>query len=356
MAVLFSRTRFGIQSWIACVTLGYALSSCLAQESHSGEEGQTRSAMEGIAILPSRTDPEIKTFDFPHHLHVDRDIVIRKAPEKAAERHELLLWLTGTGGRSRGAEEFCKLAASQGYHVIKLMYPDDIPATVCKRDEDPKSFEEFRLSIIQGGKGPHISIPRAESIENRLIKLLKLLSQIRARENWGQFLDESGDLVWEKLVPAGQSQGGGHAFLIGMKHPVARVIGSGGPKDWSLMSARSAAWLVGESATPKERFFTFNHQQDYQGCTPEQQWATLDAFGLTKFAPLVSVDEKRAPFDHSRCLTTDYPGGKLESGPAHTSVIANKNADLFRPVWLYMLTAPLSVAAGAHYQPAKAEY
>lgn len=304
------------------------------------EEVQTKAALEGIAILPSRTDPEIQTFDFPHHLHVDRDIVIRHAQDKPAERHELVLWLTGTGGRSRGAEEFCKLAAGQGYHVIKLMYPDDIPASFCRRDEDPQAFENFRMSIIAGGKSPRITITRADSIENRLIKLLESLKKMRARENWGQFLDEAGGIRWEKLVPAGQSQGGGHAFLIGMKHRVARVIATGAPKDWSLVSQGPAAWLLAESATPKDLFFTFNHEQDHQGCSPADQWAILKAFGLTQFGPVTSVDQTPSPYGHSRSLSTNHPGGKLESGPAHTSVIANRNADLFKPVWLYMLTEP----------------
>lgn len=311
-----------------------------AQERPQTEEAQTKAALAGISILPSRTDPDIKTFDFPHNLHVDRDIVIRHNAAKPAERHELVLWLTGTFGRSRGAEEFCMLAASQGYHVIKLVYPTDIAASICKRDEDPKAFEDFRMSIIAGGTGPHITIARADSIENRLIRLLQHLTKIRSRENWGQFLDENGGLRWEKLVPAGQSQGGGHAFLIGMKHRVSRVIATGAPKDWSLVSKGPAAWLLAESATPKSMFFTFNHEQDYQGCSPEEQWINLNRFGLEAFGPKTSVDTAKPPYGHTRILTTDHPGGKLESGPAHTSVIANKNVELFKPVWLYMLTEP----------------
>lgn len=330
------------QLWLRTV-LSLALLSALqgqAQSISETEAAQTRTALAGIAILPSHTDPEIKTFDFPHHLHVDRDIVIRHDPKKPAERHELLLWLTGTNGRGRGAEEFCKVAAGQGYHVIKIMYPDDIPASICRRDKDPAGFEKFRLCLIQGGESPHITIPRVESIEHRLIQMLRLLQKMRARENWGQFLDAEGGLVWGKIAPAGQSQGGGHAALIGMKHKVARVIATGAPKDWSLASNGPAAWLLGESATPKSLFFTFNHVQDQQGCTPEQQWITLEKMGLRQFGPVVSVDQTKSPYGHSRSLSTNHPGGPQESVPAHVSVIANRNAELFKLVWLYMLTEP----------------
>lgn len=311
---------------------------CSAQQPADPEQSR---ALEGIPILPSRTDVEIKTFDFPHHVIVDRDIVVRQAKEKPAARNQLLLWMTGTGSRSRGAGEFCNLAGSQGYHVINLTYSTDIPATICKRDADPRSFEDFRLSILQGGNHKHITVTRADSIENRVIKLLQHLSKTRARERWGQFLAEDGSLQWEKMVLAGQSQGGGHAFLMAMKHKVARVIATGAPKDWAPKIPGPAPWLLAESATPRNRFFTFNHEQDHQGAKPEEQWSILRAFGLEAYGPRIRVEESKPPFGHTRILSTNYPGGKLESSPAHTSVIANTSADVFRGVWLYMLTEPL---------------
>ena len=36
-----------------------------------------------------------------------------------------------------GAKALCELAAELGYHVINLMYPEDIPATVCAGDGNP---------------------------------------------------------------------------------------------------------------------------------------------------------------------------------------------------------------------------
>lgn len=318
------------------------LSFCYLVEVHgqdgTPEEEQTRRALAGIPILPSKTDPQIKDFDMPHYAQVDRDIVIRHVKDRPQERRELLVWLTGTGGQGRGAGEFCQLATKLGYHVVKVMYPNSIPATSCQRDPNPQAFELFRMAIIQGGKYGRITVSRTDSIEHRLIKLLELLKQTRGRENWGQFLTAEGDLKWDTLALAGQSQGGGHALLMAMKHRVARVICTGAPKDRSLATKGPAAWLRAESATPKDRIFTFNHQQDHQGCTPEEQWANLQALGLDAYGPLVNVDETPSPFKRSRMLTTNFPGGKLESSPAHTSVSANAMAEKFQPVWTYMLT------------------
>lgn len=320
--------------------LAASLCACPAQESADPEQAR---ALEGVAIRPSRTDPAIQAFDFAHYLHVDRDIVIRGDKAKPAARGELLVWLTGTGGRGRGAGEFCRLAASQGYHVLKVMYPTDIPATVCKRDPDPTSFERFRTCLIAGGSCAQITVARVDSIEHRLIQLLKLLAKTRAREQWGQFLQPDASLRWDKIVPAGQSQGGGHAFLIGMQHRVARVIGTGAPKDWSPRLPGPAPWLLGPSATPKDRFFSFNHTQDQQGATPDQQWQILRAFDPA--AKIVSIDSRQPLDPRARHLSTDHPGTPLESTAAHTSVIADRNAQRLRPVWLHLLTAPLAPAA-----------
>ena len=219
------------------------------------EQALTREAMQGIPVLPSRTDPEIKAFDFPHYIYADRDILIRRDEKKPAPRGELLVWMTGTGGRGRGAVEFCRLAAASGYHVVNLVYPSDIPATVCKRRPDPGSFEEFRLCIIQGGECRAITVSRADSMENRLVKLLAHLGKSRAREGWGDYLQEDGGLAWEKLALAGQSQGGGHAFLMGMRHRVARVIATGAPKDWSLTAGRARPLAAGRVRDPEGPLF-----------------------------------------------------------------------------------------------------
>src|SRR5580765_6472164 len=82
-------------------------------------------------VLPSATDAEIKTFNEPHWIYVNRDIVVEHKADLAADRHELLLWITGTGGKGHDAQGLSNLAADLGYHVVTLMFPDDIPASSC---------------------------------------------------------------------------------------------------------------------------------------------------------------------------------------------------------------------------------
>jgi hypothetical protein len=296
-------------------------------------------------VVPRNTDPAIgAAFNSPHTTYVNRDIVIEKAPQSSQDRHELLVFLPGTNGKADGAKAFCELAAELGYHVVNLMYPDDIAASICAGDNKPKAFEEFRMALIAGGQSKYISITRADSIENRLAKLLRYLHANHADEGWNQFSNEDGTVKWSTIAVAGQSQGGGHAALIGIKHRVTRVVSTGAPKDFSKKLDAPAAWYALESATPKACFFTFNHVQDPKGCTPKQLQMNLTALKLDAFGPPVDVTQKDSPYLHTRILMTSYPAVAVE-GPnskgakiAHTSVIASSNASRWQKVWTYMLT------------------
>src|ERR1035438_1936846 len=91
-------------------------------------------AVTSLTVVPRATDPSISEdkFNSPHSIYVNRRIIVEGAAP--LDRHQLLLFLTGTGGTAQGARAFCDLAADLGYHVINLIYPDEIPATVCRND------------------------------------------------------------------------------------------------------------------------------------------------------------------------------------------------------------------------------
>jgi hypothetical protein len=256
----------------------------------------------------------------------------------------LLVWIPGTqppGTESKGpgaAGRFCELARDLGYRAIILKYPNDESASVVRRDSDPAAFEKFRMALIAGGESSHLSVARADSIENRLGKLLEYLRQQRPDEGWAQFLTEGGGIRWESIALAGQSQGGGHAALLATKHAVARVICFGSPKDYSQALGKPAAWLRAPSATPKSRFFAFNHQQDHQGCSPDEQLENLRALGLYEFGKPVNVDKEVPPYRHSHILTTNYPGGKLTSREAHAAGVSPRHEVVFGKIWAYLLT------------------
>jgi hypothetical protein len=304
-----------------------------------------------FSVLPSAADPATETFDYPEWIYVNREIVVGQRADLPQDRRQLYLFINGTHEkdkpRGRGPVAFCNLAADLGYHVLVLAYPDEIPASVCSEDINPNTFEMFRMNIIRGGNSKRISVASADCIENRLIKALQYWQKMRPKENWGQFLNQDGTIRWESIAVGGQSQGGGHATLIAIKHRVARVICTGSPKDFNHKHNAPAAYYNEDSATPKNRFFTFNHYQDHTGGTsPQQLLKNLEALGLNAFGAPANVDNEPFPYSHSRILMTAFPVVKV-TGPqsdgsltAHSSMLAGTNAPRWKQVWTYMLTEP----------------
>jgi hypothetical protein len=136
------------------------------------------------------------------------------------------------------------------------------------------------------------------------------------------------------MILAGQSQGGGHAALMGMQHEVTRVLMFGSPKDFSSHFNKPAKWFSGPSATPLNRFFSFVHSKDDKnGCTYAEQLQNYRAMKLSPQYPVVNVDHTPPPFRHSRLLTSNITGDN-----PHTSVITNTG---FINVWKYLLEEPV---------------
>jgi pimeloyl-ACP methyl ester carboxylesterase len=296
--------------------------------------------VQSLAILPSATDPAIKEFDTDHTLYWST---------KAKTRDELVVFIPGTGGRGSGAVTICKAAASFGYRVLNLSYPGDIPAAIVRDRPDRDAFLNFRLEIIEGRDlSDAVSVDRTNSLENRLIKTLLYLREHRPTEGWDKYLTPDGEIRWEKIIPAGHSQGAGHAALIGIRHKVARVVMTGGPRDYDRAADAPAGWYT-TPATPIDRFFTFDHVQDQQGCTYEELLKNCRALGMEKLGKPVDVDTVPSPFRNSRILTTNYPVPDIDSVRAHVSVISdaltprtNDGQFLFKPVWEYMYTTPVA--------------
>jgi len=286
-------------------------------------------AAEPLRILPSDTDPRIRGFNLPHSCWLP----------SGPDRHELLLFLPGTGGRPKEHFRFAETAARFGYHVISLMYPDNMAAQKkCGKSSDPDAHLKFRLAIIRGGDAlPHRRIAPYDSIESRLERLLTHLTRLKPDDGWKEFLNGRGGIHWDKIAVSGMSQGGGHAIIIAKYHHVARVLTFGSPKDYNFRLRRPPNGFDSRTATPLERYFTFNHLQDNgHGCTHAQQMETLRQMGLVMLG-VADADTTGPDFGHAHVLISN---ANPKSGGFHGFPLFSGRA-VCPVVWKYMLTAPV---------------
>jgi hypothetical protein len=301
--------------------------------------GVARAAVETGSIEPNATDAAIDAASAPHRTFLDAAV---------ASRGELLVYLPGTGATTSDQDAFGRVAASVGYHVLFLMYPTGISAAeVCQQDPDPSCFENFRRELLYGEDlSAHVKVDRANAIANRLQRAVDWLAAHRAGEGWELFRRDRG-LAWGKLVLAGHSQGGGHAQLLAKDYAVARLIVLGSPMDYSTAYSRAAPWLA-PGKTPPDRMFALVHAQDEQACSFEQLLANLELSGLSSRA---DIDAASPPYDHAHVLTTNAPGGRIDSAMAHLGLVFDfalprkHGKNLLEAAWRYLLTEDIDPAA-----------
>ncbi len=292
-------------------------------------------------VLPGQTDARISTFNTDsHYVYYNASVV---------HKNKLLVHLPGSYGAPKRSRFFGALAADLGYHSIGLAYPNaPTVASFCNTSADSQCYEKVRREIIEGvDYSTVITIDSIECAFNRLRKILNYLDSIYPSENWGQYLDFAGNVVFNKIIFSGHSQGGGHAALIAKYYNVDRALCFSSPKDYSGYFGKPAFWLSsGIWQTPPNQIFAFNHTLDGY---PEQL-EILDSLGLGALGAPVNVDSISTPYRNTRQLITNYP---VPPGDEHGSTIQDYNTPfvsgvpVFLPVWNYMLTGPVTTGSSS---------
>ncbi len=132
-----------------------------------------------------------------------------------------LFFCPARAARRRLITDVLKTAANLGFHTVGLMYEDPVSMNSPVRG----SAGSQRLPRHATGgyqtaaRNAQISIANADSITNRLTKLLLYLNANNPTQNWEQYLTASSHLNWPMIVIAGHSQGAGHSGLIAKTYP-----------------------------------------------------------------------------------------------------------------------------------------
>src|SRR3954468_10449345 len=142
-----------------------------------------------------------------------------------------LLVFMGGGGATNLPQDWSEIgseAGRLGYHAIVLAYANEAPVSalppvgcgnnVEPPDSPPNCAYNARREIVDGkGESTVVAVDRANSIENRLTKLLLYLALTYPGEGWSRFVDTSGAEpapMWSQTVVGGQSLGAAQAVLI----------------------------------------------------------------------------------------------------------------------------------------------
>jgi WD40 repeat protein len=286
-------------------------------------------------VAPQATDPAIDRFLDNHYVWLDT---------AAQARHKLFVLMPGTGQIPESFQLVEREAARLGYAVIGLSYLNSGGfAKVCPIAPDPAAcYENSRLEVIDGiDRSPYVSVNPANSIDNRLTKLLRYLAETYPDEGWSQFLQD-GEPKWPLIAVSGLSQGGGEAAMIARFRLVDRVVFFSSVTD--SLGRESVPWVGAPHVTPVERYWGLASQGDAFYPAILAGW---DSIGLAPFGPATLVESGAPPYGWTHMLVTDLtPQGGFVGLHAHASTatdpftpIAADGSPLLLDAWRYMLTA-----------------
>ena len=286
-------------------------------------------------VAPQATDPAIDRFLDTHYAWLDTT---------ARSNQKLLVFMPGARQAPAMFQRVQQEAARLGYHVIGLMYSDNPQGFTigCSVDPDPATcYENGRLEMLDGiDRSPFMAVNEANSIYNRLTKLLQFLAAQYPNEEWSRFLLHDAP-KWSQIAVSGHSLGGGEVAIIAKPHVVDRVVLFSSVTD--SVHGEAPAWEVGHK-TPTERYWGIAHDRD--GFFPGIR-AGWDSLGMAVFGPAVAPETNEPPYGFTHMLVTDLtPVGGFVGTNAHGAPSNDLNTPLgpdgtplLRDAWRYLLTA-----------------
>jgi hypothetical protein len=102
-----------------------------------------------------------------------------------------------------------------------------------------------------------IDITRSDSIEERIIRMIRRLQTLNPQGGWEYYLVD-GAPRWDHIIISGISHGASSAGIIARVRPVERAVMLSGPLD------TNQAWLTMPSLTPPQKLWGFTHSVDTQ--------------------------------------------------------------------------------------------
>jgi hypothetical protein len=318
-----------------------AAAACVDYEKPVGPPSEARaSRSEDIALLrheiaPNLTDPAVNIALDPH---------VAWLASPGHRNGRLFLFLASSRVPPSVSQIVQQEAARLGYHVIGLSYPNTPGlASFCPVSANPDAcYNDVRLQIITGSPSTSfVAVNQANSIDNRLVKLLTHLDATYPDEGWSQFLDDEGAIKWRKIAVGGHSQGAGHSAMIAKLRLVDRVVLLSGITDG--VGGVAAQWVT-PGETPPERYYVLVHARDAQFLPYDI--ANWTALGLPTFGAPLAPESNDPAYGGTHTFITDIlpqtgnytaPNPHASTGVDFAVRLDENGVPLLRPVWQYML-------------------
>ena len=281
---------------------------------------------------PQTTDKQITTKT------IGNPVQIAFLPKSALLRKpKLFVFLPGTFSTPSAYQQVLKVAARNGYFAFGIAYDNrsTVEAKAGNTNNDKVTeniFEEYLTGNDVSGK---VNIPRANSFENRIIKMIEYLGKTYPSENWLQFLTTSEQLDWKKISIAGHSQGADHTMYMSKKRNLLRAGFFSGPYNFKLTNGSYPSFIQNPGITPVAQVFGFCHVKDNVRVYSDvaANWEELQLPGVPASVDGISV------FTSNR-LTTNIAGNL---NTYHGSTVSDdatpldaKGNPAFADVWAYM--------------------
>lgn len=246
------------------------------------------------SVRPAATDAAI-----PADAYNSRHYMLKSSQDTM---HSLVIFIPGTYRYAGNYKFIMEKLALLGHHVIGISYKYD-PAVnpICSTTNDITCHYRARMENIDGvDRHPSVAVNSANSILNRVEKLLAYLVTNKPGQGWDQYYS-GGVIQWNKIIITGHSQGAALAGIMGHEFPAKRVV------MFSVMdflnSGAIPSWV--DNTTNHENYYALIHSKDELIPFYRAQigW---DKLGMTEYGAMSNIDCNSSPFNNTHILYTNY--------------------------------------------------
>ncbi|MEL6328248.1 MAG: GC-type dockerin domain-anchored protein [Planctomycetota bacterium] len=296
-------------------------------------------------VDPTSAGPGIAPVEVPNANEERQDHLVVQDGSKGGNGL-LFVWLPGSGAVPAQYERLAETAAELGYDVAGLVYDNWPPVNALTlNDSDPDLPEAIRRERLFGEDATEqIDVNVANSITNRLIRLLEQQDELFPAEGWGDYVRPGGGLDWSRIVFGGHSQGAGHSTFLTKVRPTAGNLIFAGPGDF-VSGLGTAPWVVQPSLVPVEQIFALTHIDDP---TSAGFFLNQRLIGLDRFGQLQNVDNTPGPelTSHMLFSTLDPGHTNFHSAVAVDDLLPldGQSENRYAEAWRYMLGSVGAIA------------